>query len=329
MPTFLLLNKTQLHIYEALKNTVLKGKNETTIKYSGDTKTVLRMLKIVLGEFSECFYYDNCSLQYSPNGIWGTTIILTKWAKNYQLVKMREEFRRCSNIIIDSVISPEMNDMQKALALHNYLVNNVTYTDESFKTNYQKLHTAYGAIVDKTAVCEGISAAYCYLLKSVGIQASIVNGSTDNSTSVDHCWNIVKIASDYYHVDVTWDLKNKNNYNYNCFDYFGLMDSDLSDRRWDRTIYPKSNSCKMNFFYLTKSIAKTENEFVSIASRQSMKRHAFYLKFDKLKQFDNETTASDYIFKLIRSHYDLSRTMQGHLSCVVNLDQSTVFVKCS
>ncbi len=53
-------------------------------------------------------------------------------------------------------------------------------------TNYQKLHTAYGTIVEKNAVCEGISAAYCYLLKLVGISATIVNGSTTSNIIENH-----------------------------------------------------------------------------------------------------------------------------------------------
>ena len=87
-----------------------------------------------------------------------------------------------------------MSDLQKARALHDYLVQHMTY-DYTF-SNYD----AYGALVEGTAVCEGYSLAYAALLQRAGIEFDFCE-----SEDMNHMWNYVKIDGEWYHVDVTWD----------------------------------------------------------------------------------------------------------------------------
>ena len=329
MRSIISLDTYKEKVYNMVLFSITKGREEFTVHYPGNVNDILSIIKVVLGEFGEYFYYNNCSINYMKNGV-NITIKLSKWVRGYNLRKYVDAFSTESQKIIESVISSNMNDMQKALALHNYLINNVIYADiQTVKSNYQKLHTAYGAIVDRYAVCEGISAAYCHLLRLVGIRATIVNGSTERSMSYDHCWNIIEIDNAFYHIDVTWDLKNKNECNYNNLDYFALKDVDLNNRIWNKTIYPKCNSDNMNFFYLSKSIVNSENELINVAIRQSLKGKSIYLKCLYLKNFQDEQEVCDYIFDLIRNNKRLSANMRGQLTCSVNLDQLTVYVKCT
>ena len=218
-----------------------------------------------------------------------------------------------------------MNSKQKALALHNYLTKNVRYCEqELISSSYSPIyHTAYGAIVNKLSVCEGISAAYCYLLKKVGIDATIVSGSTDDPADPSHCWNIIKIDSDYFHVDVTWDLK-KQIGDGCCFDYFGLKDSDLSGRTWNKRLYPRCFSDSMNYFYLTKTIANTEKEFICIAERQLANNSKIYARCPFLKRFRTEKEACDCIFNIITTNQSLLSKVRGGVVCRVNLELTVV-----
>ena len=88
-----------------------------------------------------------------------------------------------------------MSDVQKARALHDYLCQHVQY-DSS--TSYK--YTAYGAIVNGLAVCQGYTLAYAALLDKAGISNGLCK-----SDAMNHIWNYVKIGSYWYHVDVTWD----------------------------------------------------------------------------------------------------------------------------
>ena len=97
---------------------------------------------------------------------------------------------------IISQLSPDMDDYEKLKYFHDYLILNCK-TDKT----YSFADTAYGALVEKKALCEGYSKAFAYLCNLAGIENAIVTGET----YVPHMWNMVKLDGNWYHVDVTWD----------------------------------------------------------------------------------------------------------------------------
>ncbi len=96
-----------------------------------------------------------------------------------------------------SDISGSWKEYDRELAVHDALCNRVTYKD-----NGKTSHNAYGALVNKTAVCEGYAEAFQYLMYQCGIQCLGVFGTAQ---SEQHKWNIVYVDGVYYDVDVTWD----------------------------------------------------------------------------------------------------------------------------
>lgn len=61
--------------------------------------------------------------------------------------------------------------------------------------------TAYGALANGKAVCQGYSLAYKLLLRRAGVPAVYVG-----SDSMQHAWNMVQMENNgWNHVDVTWD----------------------------------------------------------------------------------------------------------------------------
>ena len=100
------------------------------------------------------------------------------------------------------VVSDEMEEYEKALAVHDWLVTYCEYDYENYMENSvpEESHTAYGAFVNKVAVCDGYSKAYQYIMKNkLGIPCIIVS-----SDSMGHAWNMIEIGENYYHIDVTW-----------------------------------------------------------------------------------------------------------------------------
>lgn len=96
-----------------------------------------------------------------------------------------------------SLIKDGMSDVEKALAVHDYLVLNCAYTYDSEPSSH--VYDAYGALVKHEAVCQGYSSAFNYLINNIlDIECHLV--STE-----DHQWNAIKINGKFYHVDVTWD----------------------------------------------------------------------------------------------------------------------------
>ena len=98
-----------------------------------------------------------------------------------------------------------MTDLQKAVALHDWLVMNCQY-DTTVRMPY--VHSEYGALVNGYAVCDGYAKAYNDLLSRVGIEATCVTGRKPLKPGANpqpHAWSCVTIDGTRYHVDVTAD----------------------------------------------------------------------------------------------------------------------------
>lgn len=83
-------------------------------------------------------------------------------------------------------------DFEKALWLHDWLLDNCTY-------DYTYLYcNAEGALTRGTGTCEAYHRAYVMLLNRVGIASGRMTGN-------GHVWTAVKMDGEWYQVDVTWD----------------------------------------------------------------------------------------------------------------------------
>ena len=107
-------------------------------------------------------------------------------------------------------------DYQKELFFNDYICENVTYKEEGTLVN-----TAYGALVLKTALCEGYSRAFKLLCNKVGIECDLVVG---HSNGEGHMWNRVNIDKKHSYVDVTWNDSTE----YKNHIYFNITDRQIS-----------------------------------------------------------------------------------------------------
>ena len=120
------------------------------------------------------------------------------------------------------------NNYQKCKIIYNYICRNVTYDNAHVNNKSYKIkYSAYGAIINKTAVCQGISNLMYRMLLAEGIDCRIV-------TSDNHAWNIVKIDGKYYNCDATWDLATENN-GVARYDYFLISNNTMRDLKHDNT----------------------------------------------------------------------------------------------
>ncbi len=98
---------------------------------------------------------------------------------------------------------------EQALALHDRLIAHCTYDDQAAQSatpdkTYPFAFNAYGALVQKKAVCEGYARAYMLLCLELDIPCATVGG-TETATGGPHMWNLVTLDGADYHTDVTWD----------------------------------------------------------------------------------------------------------------------------
>ena len=161
---------------------------------------------------------------------WHNGEYMTAVAPNYlnPSVYNRTAYERRVKEIMDETVYEGMSHWQIALSLHDYLIANSEY-DERYYTDYQNRRTTgYDLLVNGTAVCEGYAQAYMDLMNRAGVPCIIVRSSEE----MNHCWNLVKLGSQWYHVDVTWDDPSFNKTDvegYVGHEYFLLSDATISD----------------------------------------------------------------------------------------------------
>ncbi len=136
-------------------------------------------------------------------------------------------------------------DYDKALAIHDWVCNNVFYDTDSINgLSNNAPYIATDVLESRRAVCLGYSKLYAALCRSVGIPCNIVTGyalgvgsgettwnETNQSTSdANHAWNEVYLDNRWVIVDTTWDSKNKIENN------VGYKDENLSHIYFDANL---------------------------------------------------------------------------------------------
>ena len=111
-------------------------------------------------------------------------------------------------------ITDNSSEYEVICAIYDYICSSVTYDYENLDNDDYKLkYTAYAAMVNKTAVCNGYAMLASRMLTQAGISCCFVTGT--NLKGCPHAWNIVGIDGVYYYVDTTWDAgKKPENYAY-------------------------------------------------------------------------------------------------------------------
>lgn len=137
-----------------------------------------------------------------------------------ELTQAKAAFEQAADAMLEG-ITADISEFERELALHNRLAAAVVYTEGD------NAHSAYGALVEGSAVCEGYAEAFQYLLRRVGIQSFLIQGTGINTQgqAEAHEWNAVRIDGNYYLVDLTWDDQGE----YLLHTYFNLPASVMAE----------------------------------------------------------------------------------------------------
>lgn len=177
-----------------------------------------------------------------------------------------------------------LNGTEEEIAkeIHDKLINSVRYDMEVMEKSLGEdlAHTAYGALVKNsrgeanTAVCDGYSLAYEYLLQQAGITASVLVGvaGNDEETAGGHAWNIAKINGVWKEIDSTWDD-------------MGTLEEELEAYKGD-----------MVYDYYTEALNNEQY-------RESIEHYLFGVSTNTIKNYD---PGNDYIYSSEDGLYEYS-----------------------
>lgn len=101
------------------------------------------------------------------------------------------------NKIMTSLKLDDLSDRDKIKKLHNYIIKKVEY-DKDPNAGSTSSASAYGALINKKAICSGYADTMAIFLDKLNIPNFKV--ATDN-----HVWNAVYIDDEWLHLDATWD----------------------------------------------------------------------------------------------------------------------------
>ena len=115
---------------------------------------------------------------------------------------------RVDDLLDSFEFSESSSDFTKIQTIYDYVCRHVTYDNENLNDDSYKLKfTAYAALINGTAVCQGYSSLIYRMAKQEGIDSRIIASTT-------HGWNIVRMDGLYYYLDATWDSKTPDSWRY-------------------------------------------------------------------------------------------------------------------
>lgn len=123
-----------------------------------------------------------------------------------QLKQYYSEADKAATDAVTAIIKDGMSASEKIKAIHDYIILNCAYDYDNYlgQTIPFEARLAYGALCQKSAVCQGYTAAFNLLCKKAGIRSVVVTGSTPTSPDV-HAWNMVLVDGKIFYIDTTHD----------------------------------------------------------------------------------------------------------------------------
>ncbi len=177
-------------------------------KYDYESKFVSKdgtdytyVFKLVLEQHPEFAYGVGLSYYTSKTVVWFS---LDKSYDKATVKKLAKKADKKAAAIVKAVVKPGMSETEKANAIHDHIINNCEYDEDTYysKDQYSNSYTAYGALCEGKAVCQGYAAAFNLCAQKAGLNSIAVIGYAGGGS---HAWNYAYLDGKYSYIDATWD----------------------------------------------------------------------------------------------------------------------------
>jgi len=251
------LSNQEKELYKVVLKALSLNMNSFNYAVTNRDVDIMKIILTVLGDNPLIINFNKTKIEIEELNEF-KKVLLSGIPSQSQMQKMYLALNFEVNRIISQITATTASDEYALLIkLYEYLQENVNYDKQEYIANLkgvctnQNAHNAYGALINKYAVCDGYSSAFALLAKKLGFDCMIVIGmsSYESSSVINHAWNIVKIQNKYYHMDNTWDSKRFNEFNYHSYAYFALNDEEIKvDHMWDRNSTPACKNDDLSFY---------------------------------------------------------------------------------
>lgn len=332
------------YYYNRLTNTE-KNAYVNILSELGNFKTKIEIPILTQNQLTSVFFallYDNpevfhlsrvCNLsQTGKRCYFNASYCMTKeeYEKKLTLLKAKVDE-------IASEITVGEDEFETELEIHDYVVQNCAYRNSTDETAKLEESTAYGALVNGFASCEGYAKAALMLFDKLGIESYLISGKSTNRTEnmESHMWNAVKINDEYYNLDLTWnDPIKEDGTDEPRYIYFNITDEELSKTHSE---YENANSCTAvtdNYYVRTDRLFEKYNKdtraqiAVDLSDNINLGRMSLEIKFTEKETYDkaiNGLFEDGQIYDIL-SNAALAATVEINTSKVSYIDNETFLV---
>lgn len=165
---------------------------------STDVQAVEQVSTCVLLDHPEIFYSDGYSYEQY---LFAGNVQKITYSPNYTMAS--EQVAQQKDMIaqvVESYLSElpqNATDYDKVKYIYEMVILNTEYNLEA--PDNQNICSVF---LGRESVCLGYAKAVQYLLRQVGVEATVITGSV--LTGESHAWNLVKVNGQYYYLDATW-----------------------------------------------------------------------------------------------------------------------------
>lgn len=275
------LNENEKKIYKAIYDGIMKYK--TYVEVPG-----VSLNDSVVGYVYHCVLWDNPFIfSVGEYAMWHAVSADKSKIKMTTLcdAESEKEYRKQVEDAVNAILAvpgiQQMNDFQKEVFVHDFIINNVEY-DTTLGDNGSRIepYTVYGALVEHKAVCEGIAKTVKLLLNMLDVKCIVVSGKYDG---YGHAWNIVKIDGWEYNLDVTMDMGRVVHKGMMRYNYFNFRNVDIKNYEVDNPhIIPECKAIHNNYLVRAAGfISSYERMCKYIENGLSKRRSCLYFKVNR------------------------------------------------
>lgn len=159
---------------------------------------ISRIFQCVMNDHPELFYVDGYSyVTYTR----GNALTGIEFSGNYNVdygtgLKRRAEIREAAAEALEG-ISRDAPDYEKVRYVYEWVITSTDYNLEA-----EDNQNIYSVFINHSSVCQGYAKAAQYLLNSLGVDCTLVQGTV--YTGERHGWNLVRVDGSFYYMDTTW-----------------------------------------------------------------------------------------------------------------------------
>ena len=169
------------------------------------------------------------------------TCILTMSVKPEGFEQM-DEMNELASEVIESIITDDMTDMEKAFKIYGWVRGNINYAGNSDKTSY--IREAIHGFTTHMGDCYTFFAVSKALLDCAGIEnIDMVKSDTSYSS---HFWNLINVGGGWYHFDTT-DFEGTPNHRFMLTDEELRASTHWNSHTFDESLYPERETASVQY----------------------------------------------------------------------------------